>query len=168
MEQITIDKSRTAFKYEIASRPGAHHFTRCFSCGTCTASCPVSEIDPTFNPRLIIRRALLGSREEVLSSREIWHCAQCYTCYARCPQDVRFTDILAELRQMAVESGFASTALLHDMKKIDVLSQKIRLGLAELALDVESGALDETERLSRLKKIRQTLDEGVKRFGENG
>ena len=168
MEQIVLDKCDTAFKYEIASRPGAQHFTRCFSCGTCTASCPVSEIDSTFNPRLIIRRALLGNREALLSSREIWHCAQCYTCYARCPQDVRFTDILAVLRQMAVESGNAPAALMHDMKTIDVLAQKLRLELAELAIDVESGTLDENERGKRLEKIKNTLNEGVKRLGANG
>ena len=168
MEQTIVEKSDATFKYEIASRPGAQHFTRCFSCGTCTASCPVSEVETSFNPRLIIRRALLGDREELLSSREIWHCAQCYTCYARCPQDVRFTDILAVLRQMAVEGGYASTALLHDMKKIDVLSQQIRLGLAELAIDVESGAADDSETLRRVEEIKHTLDEGVKRLGENG
>jgi len=51
------------FKYEVASRPGASFFKRCFSCGTCTASCPVSEIDERFNPRLFIRQALLGEKK---------------------------------------------------------------------------------------------------------
>ena len=69
---------------------------------------------------------------------------------------------------MAVESGHAPAALLHDMKKIDVLSQQIRLKIAELAIDVESGAADDNERLRRVEEIKNTLDEGVKRLGENG
>ncbi|HEB11353.1 MAG TPA: 4Fe-4S dicluster domain-containing protein, partial [Spirochaetales bacterium] len=119
MENIVVTQLDKDFKYEIASRPGAGFFKRCFSCGTCTASCPVSEIDESFNPRLIIHQALLGMREELLSSNTLWFCAQCYTCYARCPQDVRFTDVMTVLREMAVEQGHASKAMKIKTEKID-------------------------------------------------
>jgi heterodisulfide reductase subunit C len=121
------------FKYEVAARPGAGFFKRCFSCGTCTASCPVSEIDERFNPRLFIRQALLGMKEELLSSELLWYCSQCYTCYARCPQDVRFTDVMAVLRDMAVEQGYAPEDMRERMKAVDTAAQKVRHGLAELA-----------------------------------
>jgi heterodisulfide reductase subunit C len=121
------------FKYEVASRPGAAFFKRCFSCGTCTASCPVSDIDERFNPRLFIRQALLGEREKLLSSELLWYCTQCYTCYARCPQDVRFTDVMAVLRDMAVEQGYAPKGMKEKVKRVDVLAQQLRHGLAELA-----------------------------------
>jgi len=128
IELHSLDKN---FKYEIASRPGAGYFTRCFSCGTCTASCPVSEIDENFNPRMFIRRCLLGQRELVLSSKELWFCVQCYTCYARCPQDVRFTDVMAVLRDMAVEEGYISSTMMEKAKKIEKMIQNLRHSITE-------------------------------------
>jgi heterodisulfide reductase subunit C len=119
------------FKYEVASRPGASFFKRCFSCGTCTASCPVSEIDERFNPRLFIRQALLGEKKKLLSSELLWYCTQCYTCFARCPQDVRFTDVMAVLREMAVEQGCVPKDMVKRIKQVDVMAQEIRHGLAE-------------------------------------
>ena len=166
METIALDQTDKDFKYDIASRPGAHNFRRCFSCGTCTASCPVSDIDENFNPRLIIRQALLGMRQELLSSAELWYCAQCYTCYARCPQDVRFTDILAVLRDMAVEEGHASPTMISDMKKIDVLVQKVRHGLAELSIEMNSGAPGQAAgRAEGGEGIKQVLEEGIAGLG---
>jgi heterodisulfide reductase subunit C len=120
------------FKYEVASRPGASFFKRCFSCGTCTASCPVSEIDERFNPRLFIRQALLGEKKKLLSSELLWYCTQCYTCFARCPQDVRFTDVMSVLRDMAVEQGYVPKDMRERIKKVDVMAQEIRHGLAEV------------------------------------
>ncbi len=89
------------FKYEIASTPGGEHIMRCFQCSTCTASCPVAEIVPSYNPRKIIRMSLLGMKNEVLSSDEIWICAICQMCTERCPQDVRISDVMGAIRQIA-------------------------------------------------------------------
>ena len=151
----TLDKD---FKYEIASRPGAGFFKRCFSCGTCTASCPVSEIDEDFNPRLIIRQGLLGMREQVLTSKVLWYCTQCYTCYARCPQDVRFTDVMKVLRDIAVEQGFAPEDMQEKAKKIDLLTQKLRHGIAEYARLSSLG-----EKPSHLiEALQQELTQGLK------
>jgi heterodisulfide reductase subunit C len=138
-KEILVSDLDKDFKYEIAARPGAAYFKRCFSCGSCTASCPVAEIDEAFNPRLIIRQALFGQKKEVLSSRLLWYCSQCYTCYARCPQDVRFTDIMAVLRDMAVEAGYAPQALITKTKAVDLLARRIRHGLAEVARRKSAG-----------------------------
>ena len=138
MKDVVLSEMDKDFKYEVASRPGAGFFKRCFSCGTCTASCPVSEIDERFNPRLFIRQALLGMKEELLSSELLWYCSQCYTCYARCPQDVRFTDVMAVLRDMAVEQGYAPKDMLERMETVDTAAQRIRHGLAELACSAAS------------------------------
>jgi len=139
LEQIDCAKMNKDFKYEIASKPGAEYFQRCFSCGTCTASCPVSEIDENFNPRLIIRKALLGMKEELLSSEELWHCVQCYTCYARCPQDVRFTDIMKVLRDMATEEGYAPKSMAEKAEAIDRMIQKLRHKVTEYVWQVQKG-----------------------------
>jgi heterodisulfide reductase subunit C len=126
MEAIVLNKLDPNFKYEIAAQPGGEGFKLCFSCGTCTATCPVAEIDEDYNPRRIIRQALLGMRQQVLSSRSIWLCAQCFACSVRCPQGVNFRDIIGVLRQMAVKEGYAPPETVKDIKQIDTLSQRIR------------------------------------------
>ena len=53
---------------------------------------------------------LLGMRERVLKSDFIWLCSQCYTCYDRCPQGVRLTDIMTALKNIAVREGYIHPA----------------------------------------------------------
>jgi heterodisulfide reductase subunit C len=93
------------FKFEVAAEMGGKNITRCFSCGTCTAGCPVREIDDKYNPRKIIRMVLLGMREEVLKSDFIWLCSTCYTCYDHCPQGVQLTSIMTALKNIAAREG---------------------------------------------------------------
>jgi heterodisulfide reductase subunit C len=49
--------------------------------------------------------ALLGMREEVLSSEFVWLCSACYTCYERCPQDVHIPELMNAIRNIAVREG---------------------------------------------------------------
>jgi len=93
------------FKYEVSKEMSESNLTKCFACGTCTAGCPVRDIDEKYNPRKIIRMIILGMREEVLNSDFIWLCSTCYTCYDRCPQGVHITDIMMALRNIAVKEG---------------------------------------------------------------
>jgi heterodisulfide reductase subunit C len=158
VETIDVSQLDGDFKNEIASRPGATFFKRCFSCGTCTASCPVSEIDEGFNPRLIIRQALLGMKKELLSSERLWFCAQCYTCYARCPQDVRFTDVMAVLRDIAVEQGYAPARMKESTAKVDTLAQHLRHGLAEYLWRSANGE----DAAAVAKRLTSELSQGLK------
>jgi heterodisulfide reductase subunit C len=96
------------FKKQIASTPGGENLLNCFLCGTCTAGCPVSEIDGTYSPRNIMRLALLGAKDELLASTELWKCSQCHICVAHCPQDARPADIIRLLRAIAVDEGAVS------------------------------------------------------------
>ncbi|RKX41074.1 MAG: heterodisulfide reductase [Thermotogae bacterium] len=107
---IRVSELDKNFKYEVAKQPGGEHLLRCFACGTCTASCPVREIDEKYNPRKIIRMVLLGMRDEVLKSDFVWLCSTCYACYERCPQDVRFTDIMTALKNIAIKNGYIHPA----------------------------------------------------------
>jgi heterodisulfide reductase subunit C len=94
------------FKFLIASEPGGENIKKCFSCGTCTAGCPVREVTDRYNPRKIIRMALLGLKKEVLSSQFIWLCSSCYTCFERCPQDVRIPELMNAIKNIAVREGY--------------------------------------------------------------
>jgi heterodisulfide reductase subunit C len=94
------------FRDEIAAEPGGEYIRRCYSCGTCTAGCPVGGVTDKYNPRRIIHMALLGMREQVLSSDFVWLCSVCYTCYERCPQDVRIPELMNAIRNIAVREGY--------------------------------------------------------------
>ncbi len=49
--------------------------------------------------------SLLGLKEQVLSSDFIWLCSTCYACQERCPQDVRITDLMHAIKNVAVQEG---------------------------------------------------------------
>ncbi len=112
------------FKLQIAKELGGENIKKCFSCGTCTGGCPVREITDRYNPRKIIRMALLGMKKEVLSSQFIWLCSSCYTCYERCPQDVRIPELMNAIKNIAVREGFMPPAM---KTQIDLLSSHGRL-----------------------------------------
>lgn len=126
MEKIEAKDLDSQFRYDVAAHPGGDNIKLCFSCGTCTAGCPVSAVDPDYNPRKIIRQVLLGMRKEVLSSPVIWRCVQCYSCTAKCPQNVKFRDVMRALWEMAVAEGYADARLLQETEQLDELLQKLR------------------------------------------
>ena len=132
METIECKNLDSQFKYNVAAYPGGENIKLCFACGTCTAACPVSAVDPEYNPRKIIRQVLLGMRKEVLSSPVIWRCVQCYSCTAKCPQNVKFRDVTRALREMAVTEGYADADLPQQVEQLDEFSQKIRRNLVNL------------------------------------
>jgi len=130
METIDSSDLDPRFKYDVAAHAGGENIKLCFACGTCTAGCPVSEIDSDFNPRRIIRQVLLGMRKEVLSSVLIWRCVQCYSCTAKCPQNVKFREIIRALREMAVDEGFVDTSVLAEVDVLGRFAQQLRRDLA--------------------------------------
>jgi heterodisulfide reductase subunit C len=121
IDSKTLDPN---FKLIIAAEPGGENIKKCFSCGTCTAGCPVREVTDRYNPRRIIRMALLGMKKEVLSSQFIWLCSSCYTCFERCPQDVRIPELMNAIKNIAVREGHLPPAM---KTQIDLLSSFGRL-----------------------------------------
>ncbi|MCL7451932.1 MAG: 4Fe-4S dicluster domain-containing protein [Anaerolineae bacterium] len=107
---IDVGDLEPNFRNEILAEPGGERFMRCFSCGTCVAGCPVAGMTEKYNPRRIVRMALLGMRQEVLASEFVWLCSTCYTCYERCPQDVHIPDLMNAIRNIAVREGHVPPA----------------------------------------------------------
>lgn len=135
------------FKRTVKSRPGGENLSLCFSCGSCTGTCPVSEQRESFNPRLIIKKALLGFEEEILKGEEIWHCIQCRRCVSACPQNVRFADIVRVLRRLAVEEGHYDEELEDELDEFDRDILRYRINSVEKALedgDLSDYTLEET------------------------
>lgn len=111
MDRIDMENADPNFKYELAKQPGAEKIMACFTCRTCTASCPITAVNERFNPLRIIRLALYGLKKEVLGSDFIWLCSSCYACQERCPQGVRIAEIMTLLKNMAVKAGHAPTGV---------------------------------------------------------
>ena len=139
---VAVSDLDLGFADEVASQPGGEHIFRCFACGTCAAGCPITEVDPDYNPRKIIRQILFGMRDEVLSSPRIWYCLICYRCYARCPQKVNFTDIMRALRYLAIKGRHAPREILERIEEIDLLAQSLRHDLIEYSFEKRSEVLE--------------------------
>lgn len=123
------------FKYDVAAQPGGDQIKVCYSCGTCTAGCPVTEVDARYSPRAIIRQVLLGQRQAVLANELLWYCETCYACTAYCPQNVKFGDVMRALREMAVAEGYFTAEFLQRIRGVDRLAHALRLDLVRAALE---------------------------------
>lgn len=84
-------------------RFGAADVSACFSCGTCTAICPLVGEDNTF-PRRMIRYAQVGMRDKLLSSKELWSCYACGECSDSCPTQAEPSEFMAAARRYAIAS----------------------------------------------------------------
>ncbi|MFW9918331.1 MAG: 4Fe-4S dicluster domain-containing protein [Candidatus Thorarchaeota archaeon] len=104
IDPIDMSKLDSGFRDEIKSMPDGGELNACFACSTCTAACPIANIWK-YKPHQLIRMIILGMREEVLSSEEIWLCLTCFQCQERCPQKVRVTDIFFDCKNLAAEEG---------------------------------------------------------------
>ncbi|MCP4230493.1 MAG: heterodisulfide reductase [bacterium] len=106
-----------SFLEEVYSIPGGPELRNCVQCGTCSGSCPTSR-DMDYSPRRIFALTRAGYRDAVLSSKAIWMCVSCYSCYVRCPKDIKITDFFYKLKQLSKKSGYTNP----EMEKSRVLS----------------------------------------------
>ena len=96
-------------KAEISSQ--ATTFTYCYSCENCSTVCPVVENyeNPQevlgLLPHQIMRSLGLGLSDLALGSNMLWDCVTCYQCQEHCPQGVKVTDILYELKNLAIKEA---------------------------------------------------------------
>jgi ferredoxin len=114
--------------YADLKRFGAADVSACFSCGTCTAICPLSDGDATF-PRRIIRYAQVGMKDQLLSSKELWSCYQCAECTDSCPTGAGPSEFMAATRRYAIAS-YDKTRLARTMYLHPVVGTIIALALA--------------------------------------
>ena len=94
------------FLHAVYGLPGGDKIKECMQCGTCSASCPTSYA-MDYTPLEIIAALRAGLLERILRSNTIWLCASCYSCTVRCPSGIKLTDIMYELKRLAIEFGLA-------------------------------------------------------------
>lgn len=90
-----------AFVSEIERR-SQQQIGLCFHCHKCTGGCPVAG-EMLYGPDRILRLIQLGEKERLLRSHDIWLCASCEMCGARCPNGINVGAVMDSLRQLALQ-----------------------------------------------------------------
>jgi ferredoxin len=116
--------------YPDIRRFGATDVSACFSCGTCTAACPLSTAGDPF-PRRMIRYAQLGMKDALLSSKELWACYGCGDCAESCPTQADPSGFMAAARRYAIAS-YDRTRIARTMYTRPLLGTVIAVLLAAL------------------------------------
>lgn len=111
-----VDKT---FMSTVTRSAQANTFSVCFGCQNCTNVCPV--VGNYENPKEILKLLpheimhclALKQKELALGSRMLWDCVTCYMCQEHCPQGVCVTDVLYQLKNLALkelrESGIGDS-----------------------------------------------------------
>jgi len=129
---MTEETQRT-FLDEVTTIPGGERLRTCIQCGTCGGSCPSG---PAMNhtPREIFALIMAGEREKVLKSNTFWFCVSCYYCTIRCPQEIPITDIMYQLKRLAIQAGYYRASITNFSEtfvgQIETYGRSFELGLA--------------------------------------
>ena len=141
---------------------GIETVKHCFQCGTCSGSCPSGRRTP-YKVRQIVRKCLLGLKEEVIADDALWMCTTCYTCQERCLRSVKIVEIIKKARNIAAHAGYMAKP--HKMTGVYVINTghavpindaakalRAKIGLSELPPTTHSypEALEEVQKLCKL------------------
>lgn len=152
-EKITCDQLDPNFKYEVMREPGGEKLFHCFSCDTCTLSCPVRACEEEYNPRTIIRLVLLGAKKEVLSSPFLWLCSGCFYCLERCPQEVGVTDLMDALKNIAAREGYVPKSMKAQIGLLHHHGRLLEIGDFENKKRAKQNLPPITEEMSDVQRI---------------
>ena len=98
---------------------GIETVKHCFQCGTCSGSCPSGRRTP-YKVRQIVRKCLLGLKDEVITDDALWMCTTCYTCQERCLRSVKIVEIIKKARNIAAHAGYMAKP--HKMTGVFVIN----------------------------------------------
>ena len=116
--RFDLDKSRPLtpltregkeFKGQVGLSLQGSTFASCYTCMTCTNVCPVVRNyqfpmqELGLLPHQIMYSLKFGLEGKTLGAKMVWDCLGCYQCQEACPQGVRVTDILFELKNTAFQ-----------------------------------------------------------------
>lgn len=103
--KISFDIAGTENAFlEQVERESGEDLSRCYQCGNCSGSCPVSfamEIPVS----QVIRMVQLGQEQTVLQANSMWLCVSCLLCQARCPKCLDPSKVMEALRRMSLRRG---------------------------------------------------------------
>ena len=97
-EPIRVKSLDPSLRDEINGLVKAFDFSKCLTCGMCTAGCVYSDIVSDNDPRKFIRKIALGMREELASDPFVWNCNMCERCTVECPMGVNIAALTRTFR----------------------------------------------------------------------
>jgi len=102
-------KSSEDLADQVRAIPGGEHLEMCYSCGTCVSKCVIQQkVESTYNPRRLIRKAMMSMDQEAFEDKTTWLCSACDLCYPACPQEIHISGVIAAVRELAVQAGHTS------------------------------------------------------------
>jgi len=118
----------------------------------------VARVIADFNPRQMILR--LKQRDfAILDDFKAWYCSACHTCSEHCPQNIKFSEILMELKNYFAKNGEVPAGTLSvykglgDAAIISEFSQAIARRRADLKLPEVSVNEDTQKEIAKLTEI---------------
>ncbi len=165
---VTEENIDPNFKEDIMAA-GSESLAVCYQCGTCSGACPSGRRTP-YMIRRLVRKALMGLKEEVISDDALWMCTTCYECQERCPRDVKIIEIVKAIRNVAAHEGYMATAHKKTGSFVaktghavpindDVKALRKEIGLTELppTTHVDEEALGEVQTLIKATKFDELI-----------
>jgi len=92
------------FMQAVLHLPDGEKVKQCIQCGTCSGACPTSHA-MDYTPREIIAALRAGMLDRILDSNTVWMCSSCYGCTVRCPSGIKLTDVMYQLKSLAMKHG---------------------------------------------------------------
>jgi quinone-modifying oxidoreductase subunit QmoC len=102
---------------------GGEDLKKCYQCATCSVACQISPDNHPF-PRKEMIAASWGLKDKLVGNADIWLCHNCGDCSTLCPREAKPGDVLAAVREYAIEEYAQPKILaraLKDPKKLPIL-----------------------------------------------
>ena len=112
-----ISRLHKVFLDDMFGMPGGEKLKLCQQCGACSGSCPTSYL-MDYTPREIIASLRAGMLDKIVNSNTMWMCASCYLCTVRCPAGIKITDMMYELKRLAIKYNLTGGTKNPAMTKI--------------------------------------------------
>ncbi len=140
---------------------------RCIACASCYSACPAVEADPEFPGPMALAKLYRfvvdprdGAHDERLRKVQLsglWLCLRCHLCTEACPKDVRPSERIRDLKELAVRSqGATERGSRHAVGFLENIAEAGQLNEMKLVRQTDGlvgtvGQLGQGLRLARKK-----------------